>query len=457
MEITIPYKFIPRPYQLPVLKAMDSGYLRAVQVWHRKSGKEKTDWNIIIKKAHERVGNYWYIFPKLTQARKVIWEGIDQDGVKFLDHIPKELLDGDPNSTSMLVRLKCGSTIQLIGSDTFDTSIGGNPVGVVFSEYSLTNPTVWSYCRPILANNGGWVIFNFTPRGENHAYDLYQLAKADPKHWFSQLLTVDDTHAISKEILEQERREIIALHGNDALYQQEYYCNFSVPIAGAYYAAQLMLAYQEGRVGNVPYEDSIPVDTWWDLGVDDYMSIWFTQSVGAEIRIIDYYQNNGEGFPHYAGMLKEKGYIYGQHTAPHDIKVQEMGTGRTRIETAKSHGIKFKICPRLPIIDGINACRSLLRKCWFDKTKCELGLNGLKNYTKVYDDERKTYLNEPYHNWASNPADAFRTLGIMQKYEFSVTKQAYFPKDETRQVGWQGGSYTPEWAQTPEPIMRGIR
>ena len=178
MQIQIPHKFIPRPYQLPILKAMDSGFLRAVQVWHRKSGKEKVDWNCIIKKSQERVGNYWYIFPKLTQARKVIWEGIDQDGLRFLDHIPKQIMDGEPNSTTMFVRFRNGSNLQLIGSDTFDSSIGGNPVGVVFSEYALTNPTVWSYLRPILANNGGWAIFNLTPRGENHAYDLYQLAKA---------------------------------------------------------------------------------------------------------------------------------------------------------------------------------------------------------------------------------------------------------------------------------------
>ena len=457
MEVTLPHKFEPRFYQIPLLAAMDSGFRRAVQVWHRKSGKEKTDWNIIVKKSQERIGNYWYIFPKLTQARKVLWEGIDQNGIKFLDHIPKQIIDGEPNSTLMVVRLKNGSTIQLVGSDTFDYSIGGNPVGVVISEYAITDPMVWAYIRPILANNGGWIIFNFTPRGENHAYDIYNLSKNDPKNWFCQLLTVEDTKAIPKEVLEQERREIIALHGNDSLYQQEYFCNFSVPIAGAYYAAQINLVYQEGRVGNVPYEDSVPVDTWWDLGVNDYMSIWFTQSVGVEVRVIDYYQNNGEGFPHYAGVLKERGYVYGTHTAPHDIKVQEMGTGRTRIETARSHGINFKICPKLPLMDGINACRSIFRKCWFDKTKCVDGLNGLKNYTKQFDEERKTYLDAPYHSWASHASDAFRTFGVMQKYEYSPTKAAYVQKEFSRQVGWNAGSYVPEWLNEPENIVRSMR
>src|SRR3990167_6831974 len=261
MELTIPFNFIPRFYQLPFLKALDSGFKRLVAVWHRKSGKEITCWNAIIKKAQERVGNYWYIFPKLTQARKVLWEGINQNGMRFLDHVPKEILDGEPNSTTMFLRFKKGSTLQSIGSDTFDTSIGGNPLGVVFSEYWLTDPFVWSYLRPILANNGGWAAFNFTPRGENHAYDLYKLAKADQKNWFCQLLTVNDTKVIAQDVLEQERREIIQLHGNDALYQQEYECNFSVPLAGAYYADQIMLAYTEGRITHVPYDERLMVDT----------------------------------------------------------------------------------------------------------------------------------------------------------------------------------------------------
>ena len=405
----------------------------------------------MIKKAHERVGNYWYIFPKLTQARKVVWEGIDENGLRFLDHIPRQAIDGDTNSTLMLIKLKCGSTIQLIGSDTFDSSIGGNPVGVLFSEYALTNPYVWTYLRPILANNGGWAVFTLTPRGENHAYDLYQMAKNDPTNWFCELLTVDDTKAISREILDQERREIVALHGNDALYRQEYYCNFSVPIAGAYYAEQIMLAYQEGRVGNVPYEDRMPVDTWWDLGNGDAMAIWFTQVVGAEIRVIDFHHGIAEGFPEAAKVLKEKGYIYNCHGAPHDIVVKELGTGKSRLEVAKSLGIKFSIVPNMGIMDGIDAGRSMFRKCWFDAKKCADGLNALKNYHKEYDEKRKCYGTNPSHDWSSHAADAFRYCSLGLNYTKSATNGSYIHKDEAaRQVGWVGGSYTPEWAEVGE-------
>lgn len=413
MTVTVPHNFQPRKYQLPLLRAMDSGYKRAVQVWHRRSGKEKTDLaGVISKKMLERVGTYNYVFPEFSQGRKVIWDGSDRDGFRFLDHFPAELLDGKPNDTEMKLRYKNGSLLQVIGSDRYDSAMGTNPIGMVFSEYALQDPACWGYFRPILAENGGWAIFNFTPRGENHAYDLYELAKADPKNWFCELLTVDDTQAVDREVLEQERREIVRLYGNDALYQQEYYCSFTVPIAGAYYAEHISRAYRDGRVGHVPHEPRLTVDTWWDLGINDKMSIWFTQSVGQELRFIDYLEGTGQGFPHYIGLMKEKQYVYGKHTAPHDIEVRELSNGKSRRDTAAALGISFDVSPKLPIIDGIDAARSLFEKCWFDKDKCKDGINALKNYRKQYDEKRKTYMNHPYHDWSSNAADAFRGIAV---------------------------------------------
>lgn len=412
MTVTIPHRFEPRAYQLPLLRAMDRGCKRAVQVWHRRAGKEKTDLaGVVVKKMLERVGTYFYVFPTFVQGRKVLWDGADRDGLRFLDHIPKELIEGI-NHTEMKIRLKNGSLLQVIGSDKFDSVMGTNPIGIVFSEYSLQDPVCWGYFRPILAENGGWAIFNFTPRGENHAYHLYELAKADPDNWFVSLLTVDDTQAVSAEVLAQELREILRLDGNDAIYQQEYFCSFTAPIAGAYYAAQLTRAYADGRVGPVPHETRLAVDTWWDLGVNDRMAIWFTQAVGQEVRVIDYLEGTGHGLPHYIGLMKEKPYIYGQHTAPHDIEVRELTSGKSRRETAAALGIKFQVAPKLPIVDGIDATRALLDKCWFDRELTRDGINALKNYRKQYDEKRKTYLNQPYHDWSSNGADAFRTMAV---------------------------------------------
>jgi phage terminase large subunit len=410
--VRIPYNFEPRPYQLPILEAMDNGFKRAVQVWHRRSGKEKTDLGgIVVKKMVERVGTYFYVFPTFVQGRKVLWDGADKDGMRFVDHFPPALVESK-NDTEMKIRLKNGSLLQVIGSDNYNASMGTNPIGIVFSEYSLQDPGCWNYYRPILAENGGWAIFNFTPRGENHSYALWELAKADPKNWFTSLLTADDTKAIPQEVLDQERSEIIRLNGNDAIYQQEYNCSFTVPISGAYYAEQLQQAYKNGRIGTVPHESRLSVDTWWDLGVNDRMSVWFTQSVGQELRVIDFMEGSGFGLPHYIGLLKEKPYVYGKHTAPHDIKVRELTTGKERIETARALGINFEVAPNIPVIDGIDAVRSLFDKCWFDSEKTRQGLNALKSYRKQFDEKRRTYLNTPYHDWSSNAADAFRMLAV---------------------------------------------
>ncbi len=409
MNITVPHNYQPRSYQLPLLKAIDNGIKRAVVVSHRRSGKDKTCINIVAKKMLERVGTYYYIFPTFTQAKRVIWDGIDGDGHRFLDHFPERLIDGKPNDTEMKLRFKNGSLFQLVGSDNVDAIMGTNPVGVVFSEYSLQDPTAWGFIRPILAENGGWAIFIGTPRGENHFYDIYELAKNSPE-WFCQEVRASETKVIPQDVLDNEKAEIIRLYGNDALYQQEYECNFTVPIAGAYYADNIMIAYSDGRVGHVPYEPRITTDTWWDLGINDRMSIWFTQSIGQEVRVIDYYENTGQGFPHYIQKLQEKQYIYGKHTAPHDIEVRELTSGKSRRDTAQALGVSFEVAPKLPIHEGIDAVRGLFTKCWFDREKCHEGLNALKNYRKQYDEKRKTYLNQPYHDWSSNAADAFRTL-----------------------------------------------
>ena len=441
MNITIPHRYTPRAYQLPLLKAMDSGYKRAVQVWHRRAGKEKTCLNLMAKKMLERVGSYYYVFPEFAQGRKILWDGSDKDGMRFLDHFPKQILYGKPNETEMKLRIKRpgtkepGSMLQIIGSDRYNAVMGTNPIGMIFSEYSLQDPTCWGYFRPILAENEGWAVFNFTPRGENHAYDLWELAKSNPQHWYTNILTVSDTLAVKPEILAQERKEILRLHGNDALFQQEYYCSFSVPISGAYYANHIQKAYQDARVGNVPHEPRLTVDTWWDLGVNDRMSVWFTQSVGHELRVIDYLEGSGQGLPYYISLLKEKQYIYGKHTAPHDIEVRELTNGKSRRDTASSLGINFNVAPKLPVIDGIDSARSLFDKCWFDQTKCKQGLNALKSYRKQYDDKRKTYLNTPYHDWSSNGADAFRTLAVSLNYShrgLPTEKEDKYARKENR-------------------------
>lgn len=415
IKISLPHNYSAREYQKPFWRAMNiEKKKRAVIVWHRRAGKDKTVVNFVAQKTQERVGAYYYIFPTYNQGRKIMWEGVDRDGFKFLDHFPEAIRKKKPNDTEMKIELVNGSIVRIIGSDDIDSIVGTNPVGCVFSEFSLQDPKAWDYMRPILAENGGWAVFDFTPRGENHGFDLYEMAKNDPS-WFAQVLTVDDTKAISKEVLEQERREIILKDGNDALYQQEYYCSFKVPIAGAYYATQIMRANDEKRITSVPYESALPVNTWWDLGIDDSMTIWYTQTLGKEIRFIDYDEVTGEGLVHCANILKEKGYIYGEHYAPHDIEVRELTTGKSRKETAKGFGINFLTIKRSNVDEGIDAARNILSRCWFDEKKCQRGLNALKSYHKEYDEKNKIYRSHPHHDWSSHGSDAFRTFAMAYK------------------------------------------
>lgn len=410
-KIRLPYNYEPRPYQLPVLQALDKGVKRAVCTWHRRAGKDKTFINHIARSMYERVGAYYYFFPTYRQGKKVLWNGIDRNGFKFLDHIPKELRKRTDN-TDMLIETNNGSIFQVVGTDKVDLIVGSNPVGCVFSEYSLQNPAAWDFIRPVLAENNGWAVFIFTPRGKNHAFTQLELARTYPDIWYSEVLTVEDTHAIPADILAQERLEIIRKDGNDALYMQEYMCDFEVPIQGSYYAEQLMLADKEGRITGVPYDMNTQVHTAWDLGMDDSMTIWFFQVVGREYHFIDYYESSGEGIQYYIKLMKEKPYIYGQHFAPHDIKVRELGTGKSRWEVAKSLGIEFEIAPKLDILDGIAATRGLLNSCWFDKIKCERGLSALRSYHKEWDEDNQVFKKKPEHDWSSHGADGFRTFAV---------------------------------------------
>ena len=406
--ITLPHLFKPRNYQLPILKAFDKGYRRIIQMWHRRSGKDKVDVNIIAREMQQNIGIYYYFFPTYTQGKKALWDNIGKDGIKYLDHFPKELVDGKPNDTEMKIKYKNGSLFQVIGTDDVDRIVGTNPRGCVFSEYSLQNPKGWNYIRPILAENKGWAIFNYTPRGKNHGFELFEMAKNNSK-WFVSKLTVDDTNVLTPEDIEEERKSGMT----EDLVQQEYYCSFTASIQGAYYWKEYDEAEKAGRFDNVAYDPSVPVYTVWDLGISDAMAIGFYQVVRNEVHMIDYYEKSNEGFPHFAQILQDRKYVYGKHFAPHDIKARELGTGKTRLETAASLGIRFEVVPDIGIQNGIDAGRTLFRRLWVDKTKCSEWLNLIPQYTKEYDEDAKIFKDRPLHDWTSHGADQYRYAAVV--------------------------------------------
>lgn len=412
IDVHLPHNYDWRAYQLLFWQKMDSGLRRAVLVWHRRAGKEKTCWNYLIMQACKKVGVYYYLFPHFSQGRKILWDGVDKDGFRLLHHIPQALIEGTPNSTEMKVRLKNGSLIQIIGTNNIDSIVGTNPIGCVFSEYSLQDPIAWQLIRPILVENGGWAVFNFTPRGANHAKDLFTMATVNPE-WFCQLLTVEDTKVVSAADVQSERDAGMS----EDFIQQEFYCSFTLGVEGSYYAKYLEEAREEERIGNIPWNKQSRVYTAWDLGYGDSCAIIFYQLAGNEIHIIDYYENHGEGLPHYANILKSKSYIYADHFAPHDIESHSFSSGMSAKEVGADLGLKFITLPTLKIRleDGIEAVRGLFPRVWIDALKCKHLIKCLENYRKEFDQRLEVYKDRPRHDKYSHGADAMRYLAIAVK------------------------------------------
>jgi len=377
----------------------------------------------------EKVGTYYYFFPTYNQGKKILWNGIDKDGFKFLNHIPEELRVRT-SSQEMLIELKNGSIFQIIGTDNVDSIVGTNPIGSVFSEYALQDPIAWGYIRPILAENGGWAVFNFTSRGKNHGYDLVKYAKTQDD-WFVQILPATETSVFTPEQLEKEREQYLIEDGDDLRFQQEYMCSFEGSMQGSYYGKLMAQAEKDNRITKVPYEPQLPVYTIWDLGMADAMSIWFLQIVGKELRFIDYLEGEGEGMAYYAKELNDKGYVYSEHFLPHDADVREIGTGVSRKATAESLGIKpIRIVPKLPIDEGIASVRLILPRSYFDEDKCKRGIDCLRQYHKEFDEKNKCFKNKPKHDWSSHGSDSMRytATAIFRFIEMKLKPQQVKPE-----------------------------
>lgn len=403
--------FKPRPYQLPMFDAIENkGYKRVLAILPRRAGKDVCGFNLMLRAALRTVGVYYYIFPTFAQAKRVIWDSMTNDGRRFLEYIPMELVS-QSNSQEMKIRLVNGSLIQLVGSDNYDALMGTNPRGVVFSEYALQDPRAYQYIRPILTANNGWALFLSTPRGKNHLWELYQIACRNSE-WFCYKLTVEDTKHIPPHEIERERAEGIM---SEDLIEQEYYTSFLLGVEGAYYSKYIDKMKLKGQIGQVPWEPSFKVHTAWDLGVRDSTVIIFFQIAGQVIRIIDCYEKNKEGLEHYVKILEGHPYSYGKHIAPHDIGDMEFGSGMTRIEKARQLGINFIVSDKRRIEDGIEAVRSSFSKMWIDEQACTGLLKALGNYRQEFDVKKKVYKSNPLHDWSSHYADAMRYLCLNYK------------------------------------------
>ena len=296
---------------------------------HRRGGKDVTAFNWCIFQLLKNPGwTAFHILPTYSQAKKVIWDSSTNDGQRILDYIPKEFIESK-NGHEMKIRFINGSLYQLIGSDNIDSLVGSNPKIIIFSEYAIQSPAAWDYLRPILDVNKGYAIFISTPRGKNHFYDLLNIAKTRDD-WFCEVLPINQTNVLNEEEIQKMRDEGVS----EEHIQQEFYCSFNRGVEGSYYGRLIEKARDEKRICNVQYETRSPVHTAWDIGFGDSTSITFWQEIGGEVRIIDFYENHGEGIAHYAKMLQNKPYVYGTHYMPHDAGSGSIQTGRTLVDVA---------------------------------------------------------------------------------------------------------------------------
>lgn len=404
-RITIPY--LPRDY-FDVLH--EGGKRWNVVVAHRRSGKTTATLNHLQRDALRVKGSrYAYISPTYKQSKNIAWDIIKE----YARVVP----DIEFNESELTVKYPNGSRITLYGADNPDSLRGIGLWGVVFDEYSQQPSNIFSeIIRPALADHSGYAIWIGTPKGKNEFYNLYELARKE-EDWLALFLTADDTKVLSQDELIDAGKVM-----TEDEYQQEFFCSFEAAIKGAYYATQLHKARKEGRITNVPYDEMLPVHTWWDLGIGDATSILFFQNYGKEWRLIDYYEASGEGLLHYAKYLKLKEYHYGTHFAPHDIAVKELGTGKSRLEIAESLGIPFEIAPKLSPEDGINATRMRFNELWIDEKKCDRFIHCISLYHKEWDDVRGEFKNKPYHDFTSHAADALRYWAVtkdVEREEFS--------------------------------------
>lgn len=395
MNVVIPYK--PRDW---AQRLHESDKRWKVIVAHRRCGKSTAAFNHLQRDALQtKESRYAYIAPTYKQAKNIIW-----DIAKYYSRVIPGV---EFNEAELTVKYPNGARITLYGADNPDSLRGIGLWGVVFDEYSQQPSNIFTeIIRPALADHTGYAIWIGTPKGRNEFFRLYERAKAEPE-WLGMLLTVEDTGILSKEELEDARKQM-----SDDEFLQEFYCSFDASIKGAIFRNELETARKEKRITRVPYDASLPVFTVWDLGVGDATAIGFYQRA-SELRMIDYYESTGQGLPHYVKLLREKPYVYGKYFAPHDIAVREFSSGKSRLEIAKTLGIDFHVVPNLPIDDGINAARLAFRRLWIDE-KCAQWIDYIGQYHYEWDDKRGVFKNTPNHDFTSHAADMWRYAALSE-------------------------------------------
>jgi len=400
MHIEIPYT--PRPLQAMLHNELDK-HRFAVLNCHRRFGKSILIIMHLIKKAltnEKKNPRYYLIGPTFVSIKRVCWDYLKQ----YAGCIPGTTF----NETELRCDLPNGARITLLSSEDPDKIRGIYADGVCIDECSQMNPVLWNeILRPALSDRKGFAYFISTPQGmSNIFYDLYQHALGDPQ-WLAYTAKASQTNIIDQEELDAAKAQM-----GDTKYKQEFECDWIANIEGSIYGDIIKKLEEDKQITRVSYDPALEVHTAWDLGLDDLTVIIFFQLLGNQILIIDYYENNREGLPHYVQVVKNKDYVYGEHYAPWDLEITEFSSGKTRKEVAYQLGIRFRVLPKLNLEEGIHSLKMLLPKCWFDADQAKPLVDALRQYHRKYNEKMKMFGTKPVRDWSSHACDAARYMAM---------------------------------------------
>jgi phage terminase large subunit len=409
--------YTPRELQAPLHASLQRFN---VIVCHRRWGKTVFSVNELLDQAlrcTRENPQYAYVAPTYGQAERIAWDMLK----KYSRTIPGVIYN-ESKLTCTIPRphLNDRIKIMLLGAENPDSIRGIYLDGVILDEFAEMDPRLWGeVVRPALADRKGWSIFIGTPKGQNHFYDVYKMAlRNQGKGWYSVV-----HKASTSKVLPIEEIEAMKLEMSEEQIEQELECSFAAALIGSYYGKLITEAEAAGRIGKVPHDPGLLVDTFWDLGVSDTTTIWFIQQFRNEVRVIDYLEMSGEGLDYYAACIKgqKQGhehrlkYNYRDHEWPHDGKARDLTTGRERHLSMKDLGVRVNVNDKHDKADQIHAARMLIPRCYFDIERCSRGLESLKNYQRKYDSKNKIFTDKPLHNWASHGADSFMLAGMVLK------------------------------------------
>ena len=395
-QVTTGYK--PRAPQKEIHQLVKTNRFTVV-VAHRRMGKTVCAINQLIHSAlncEKDNPRYAYVAPTYNQAKRIAWD--------YLLEYTRPL-GGKANIAELRVDFM-GRRISLYGADNPDSLRGIYLDGCVLDEVGQINPSLFTeIVRPALSDRLGYCVAMGTPKGQNHFKDLRD--RGEKKDGWELLeFKSSQTALLDEGELKAAYKEM----GEDK-FNQEFECSFSAPVEGSYYSKLINELEAKNQICDIPRDELARTFTGWDLGMSDSTSIWVAQIVNKEIRLIDYVENHGVGLDYYVNWLKEHDWMFATHILPHDVAVRELGTGLSRKEVLEESGLSVTIAPKLTVMDGIQAARRILPRCWFDP-KVKLGLDALRNYKRVYDEKRAVFHDRPFHDWASHASDAFRYLAV---------------------------------------------